>query len=242
MKRSPRPRETPANLSESVHYQLNMYALAASAAGVSLLALAQPAETKIVYTPAHRVIGPNSSYNLNLNHDGKTDFTIVNTYSFNTDISRQNLSVTGKYGLIEGNAGRFGTQFAYALNAGARIGPKSPLFGRVMCFSGYGPWFNVTRRYLGLMFQVKGKTHYGWARLSVSVGYGGAVATLTGYAYETVANKPIIAGKTEGPDEIGGIEQPNPAASGTPVTLGLLAMGAPGLSIWRREESAGRAQ
>ena len=27
-------------------------------------------------------------------------------------------------------------------------------------------------------------------------------ATLTGYAYETVANKPIITGKTKGPDVI----------------------------------------
>jgi hypothetical protein len=37
-----------SKLSEPVHYQLNMYAIAASAAGVSLLALTQPAEAKIV--------------------------------------------------------------------------------------------------------------------------------------------------------------------------------------------------
>jgi hypothetical protein len=30
----------------------------------------------------------------------------------------------------------------------------------------------------------------------------GIVARLTGYAYETVPNKPIIAGKTKGPDVI----------------------------------------
>jgi hypothetical protein len=36
MKHSPRPA---SNLSESVHRQLNMYALAATAAGVNLLAL-----------------------------------------------------------------------------------------------------------------------------------------------------------------------------------------------------------
>jgi hypothetical protein len=48
MKRS---RDT-VTLSDSVHHQLNMYALAASAAGVSVLALAQPAECKIIYTHA----------------------------------------------------------------------------------------------------------------------------------------------------------------------------------------------
>jgi hypothetical protein len=41
----------PSKLSDSVHHQLNMYALAASAAGVGILALAQTAEAKIIYTP-----------------------------------------------------------------------------------------------------------------------------------------------------------------------------------------------
>ena len=43
-----------AKLSESIHQQLSMYALAASAAGVGMLA--QPAEAKIVYTPVHHVV------------------------------------------------------------------------------------------------------------------------------------------------------------------------------------------
>jgi len=44
-----RPRK-PANFSHSVHHRLDMYALAASAAGVAALALAQPAEAKVIYT------------------------------------------------------------------------------------------------------------------------------------------------------------------------------------------------
>jgi hypothetical protein len=44
-------------------------------------------------------------------------------------------------------------------------------------------------------------------------------ATLTGYAYETVPNKPIIAGKTKGPDVI--TVQPDTA----PGSLGRLALG-----------------
>jgi hypothetical protein len=39
MKRSSGPRKTVSNLSESVHQRLNMYAISATTAGVSLLAL-----------------------------------------------------------------------------------------------------------------------------------------------------------------------------------------------------------
>jgi hypothetical protein len=49
MKRSSRPRTT-AKLSESLHQRLNLYAIAAGAAAVSVLASARPAVAKIVYT------------------------------------------------------------------------------------------------------------------------------------------------------------------------------------------------
>ena len=63
MKRSPRPRMK-AELPRSLHRQLNSYAPAASAAGVGVLVLAQPAEAKIIYTMAHHLIPPNTHYNL----------------------------------------------------------------------------------------------------------------------------------------------------------------------------------
>ena len=100
----------------------------------------------------------------------------------------------------------------------------------------YGLWRNVANRYLGLKFKINGKTHYGWARLSVKASkmpYE-ITAVLTGYAYETIPGKAIIAGATKGSDDA------EPAASinmPAPAALGALAMGAPGLSIWRREES-----
>jgi hypothetical protein len=100
----------------------------------------------------------------------------------------------------------------------------------------YGPWANVKDRYLGLEFKIKGKIHYGWARLSVTVSKTTITATLTGYAYETIANKPIIAGRTKGPDD-GSVEESNAALNvptSKPATLGLLAMGSSGLSMWRR--------
>ena len=76
--RSPR---SPSKLSDSVHLQLSAYALAAGAAGVGMLALAQPAEAKIVYTKTHMVIAGAEQYYLDLNHDKITDFTVVNFWT-----------------------------------------------------------------------------------------------------------------------------------------------------------------
>jgi len=64
MIRSPRPR---TNLTDSLQRQLNMYALAAGAAGVGVLALTQGAEAKIVYTPANISLGFDQVTPLDLN-------------------------------------------------------------------------------------------------------------------------------------------------------------------------------
>jgi hypothetical protein len=81
MSRSLLPRKT-VDLPESLHRRLSMYSLAASAAGAGTLALSCPAEAKIVYTPAHIVLGGEYyQYKLDLNHDGVTDLTISNSYS-----------------------------------------------------------------------------------------------------------------------------------------------------------------
>jgi hypothetical protein len=104
---------------------------------------------------------------------------------------------------------------------------------------GYGPWAAATKRYLGLKFVIQGQIHFGWARLNVKAQAGGVVAVLTGYAYETIPNKPIITGKTKGPDD-SNIETPNASltAPASELTLGMLALGSTALSIWRREDVA----
>jgi hypothetical protein len=60
-------------------------------------------------------------------------------------------------------------------------------------------------------------------------------ALLTGYAHETVANKPLLTGRQ------GTIDVSDPLSSlpvQPPATLGMLAEGTPGLSTWRREEDS----
>ena len=78
-----------------------------------------------------------------------------------------------------------------------------------------GLWLHAKNRYLGLKVVIAGKAHFGWARLSVSCPSNLVVGVLTGYAYETIPNKPIIAGQTKKPGVI----------AVQPSTLGELAIG-----------------
>jgi hypothetical protein len=197
----------PSKLSETLHRQLNSYALAASAAGVGALALAQPAEAKVIYTPTHVKIASKHFYLLDLTHNGKAEFMLSNI------ISATNIYGHSWYGLFLRNEGQESCSlasspdrdFAAALPKGARVGSKDFVCGGgdMVIGSSEGQWENVTGRYLGLKFYMGKKPHYGWARLNVTVAPLHVVtAVLTGYAYETIPNKPIIAGKTKGPDVI----------------------------------------
>src|ERR1700733_10598252 len=138
-------------------------------AGGGVLPLAQPAEGRIVYTKAQHSIGRGSSYNLDLNHDGITDFTISVTYHCpQTCVSAVLARPAKGTGGVEGHHSRNGSDWAYALKAGVRIGPKRPFSAKYLVFavsggcSGEGAgsyWCNVTDRYLGLSFKINGQIH-----------------------------------------------------------------------------------
>jgi len=209
-----RPR-TPSKLSDSLHRQLNSYALAASATGVGMLALAQPVEARIVYTPAHTKIFPNHTLSLDLNHDGVTDFSFRNVLTTTTvgSFRSDRLSIFPQgSNQVWGHKTSRGLHYASALQAGVRVGPsgafsagsRSMAYGRDDVGSYYcvGKWNGVNKRYLGLKFAIGANTHFGWARLNVTCNLYKVDAVLTGYAYETIANKPIITGKTKGRDVI----------------------------------------
>lgn len=220
MKRAAR---MPEKLSASAHRQLNIYALAAGAAGVGMLALAQPAEGKIIYHKTHLVIAGAERYNLDLNHDKITDFSIVNFLSNSCPRCVQGLYAVPTGGNSEVGSVKSSIRFAAAMKKGSVIGPKahfqaeSGVMREAFSTQGStGPWNNVKNRYLGFKFQIKGMAHYGWARLNVTGnGIKGIVATMTGYAYETIPNKAVVAGQTTGTD--GGADERG--------TLGGLALG-----------------
>jgi hypothetical protein len=222
-----KPSRTPSKLSDSVHRQLNMYALVASAAEVSVLALAQPAEARIVYTPAHVVIEPNRPYGVDQN------FKIFNDCRTGSGGRSLDLNI-GVYNsnAVMGTRTVTGGISVFRLPAGFLVGPGQHWYsGGVMASYSAGrfggDWQNgpkAVKGYLGLMFRIKSDIHYGWARLTVDGGSGPCFAvTLTGYAYETIVNKPIITGKTKGSDVI----------TVQPASLGHLAAGASAIPTWR---------
>jgi hypothetical protein len=204
--------------------------LAASAAGVGVLALAHPAAGRIIYTPTNVAINDSSHY-LVLNAEGVPNFLLSNMFWFGSSASGAAIWVEAANAktFIETSASnRF--QGAAALYGGDKIPAKSHGFkaggymldfwnewgGRPQGGEGYyGKWRNAENRFLGLKFQIQGKTHYGWARISITNNHS-CTAMLTGYAYETVPGKSIIAGKTDQADD----------SSVPPATLGDLARGA----------------
>jgi hypothetical protein len=249
MNRSSKGPCTAHQLSESFLSHMNAYALAAGAAGVSLMALVQPAEAEIIFTPANATIPLNRYVSIDLNHDGNPDFKFF-FYTFAYHSFRGNLSVIplNGAGVIAG-AGKY----ASPLFRGNSIGPAQAFAeGTQRLFrsqgfaydssrynrSVFGPWVNVTNRYLGVEFAIDGATHYGWIRLSSTVGkFEKRTFTVTGYAYETVAGQGIKAGQLT--DEASAPLESAPLAQ---PSLGVLALGSQGLELWRRDDSLLTAQ
>jgi hypothetical protein len=225
------------------------YALAASVVGLGAFVSAPSAEAKIVYTKVHVYLPVgyySPEYVLDLNHDGRSDFVFRGRGTCDSGCTFD----VGIYGYVGGNENQIiGTKHqarfrpnAVALRTGARIGPARHFYNSGEIASAvtnskgifwYGQWGDggkgLKNRYLGLQFVIKGKIHYGWARVSVKTtsGEGDFTAILTGYAYETIPNKPIIAGNTKGSEA--GTVLPSSATHRTPKskpsTLGELALG-----------------
>ena len=217
----------------------------AAAAGVSLLP-AQLAQAKVVFTPTNTVVGNKTS--IDLNNDGTADFafgfvevdkslllTISPQVTGNAILSNHLEAAAGFFGVPVGPGEHFATNSS---NYGAGVFMADAGSYSVTWF--FGPWANATNRYLGLKFLINGQVHYGWARLSVSnYLHSNTAIVLTGYAYETTPNVNIIEGHTSGPEKASGIAPADLLApANQQLSLGLLARGADGLSIWRREDES----
>lgn len=243
------------SLPDSIDQRTKAYCGAALAAGVSILALAAPSEASVVVTKTHQTIPINGRISVDLNKDGVTDFNIKmsNYFDFSFRDSVRVIPMAG--GGVVGYNGGIGP-YASALAAGANIGPSDHFrvgtYGVVAERSTgkeinsthttrnlYGKWGgDPQNRYVGVKFQIQGKTHYGWIRMTVNTDFpAGMSATITAYAYETVANKAIKAGSTK--SAALNVAQVNKGVTrGSAGSLGMLALGSEGLQIWRREETS----
>lgn len=245
-----------AKISPTLNKTLAAYMAAGAAAGVGLMTAAQQAEAKVIYTPTYAKV--TDLYYLDLNHDGIRDFVLWNVASCTSTACGGELMayLSGGPNVVAGILSQ-----ASALRAGAVIGPavQFPAVSEMMMVSGgihhrqgsssqppaewFGQFANggkgVRDRYLGLKFTINGQTHYGWARFSVSIPNAKILnftPILTGYAYETEPNKPIVAGQETSAATIGSL-LPEPLDV-TTQTLGMLAHGYDAISNWRRENGA----
>ncbi len=250
----------------TAEYGLRWYCLAAAAASVSALALAQPAEGEIIIKNKTIPIPANSGVLLDLNGDGVTDFELFfsNYYIGQYSVNYFTMEPRGAGNSVIGM-----TYSVSALLRGAKIGPAGPFIHTsagypihieesTLCTqncggrTGYsfdqhlrGKWGGGhPNRFIGLKFQINGKTHYGWVRMTVTVKHQGTgkgptgsfSVTITEYGYESVANKSCGAGlagaaavapdvvRTSAKPELESVRKATPA-------LGMLALGAEALPV-----------
>jgi len=213
-------------------------AAAISAITLGSVSLAPPLFAEIIYTPANKSIGKYnaiSSLPIDLNNDGIADLSIsaYNFASFSSGFHER--ASLGAIGLRSNQILVERTYLAVPAVMGQVIGfPASAVGFRqdaLMAASRHssdglssfntteGLWLRAKNRYLGVKFIINGETHYGWARFNAGAGY----AQLTGYAYETIPDKPIPTGVSETAPPESGANSPEGANTGS---LGELALGA----------------
>lgn len=218
--------------------------LTALAAGLGATFIAVPMEGKVVVTKANIPVNSTASLlpptSLDINHDGVVDLVL----------GRNGFASGGTFDLgIGGSAPHGGVivtanGYAAALRHGATIGPSGKFANQfdVESLNGtidgksisHGNWgHNPINRFMGVKFLINGQTHYGWVRLQITIANSDIEGTITGYAYETVANKKLEAGvQSEDLADSAAIKSASPTSR---CSLGMLALGADGLAIWRRD-------
>lgn len=230
---------------DSLHQRLQLYALAAGAAGVSLLALSRPTEAEIIWKSGHVVLDQGGKYDLDLTGDGTIDFEYNIAAFWESDFFTINFwaqpEVAGngfmgglKKGASIGSQGKFLTQ-GYVM-ASALFVANAPY--TCLCDNGFKALNQLA--YQGLRFNINGETHYGWAHWAIHCrARNGSLpelwAELYGYAYETIPNQGLKAGQRKGDDDsLNPATEPLPSGH-APATLGALARGAGALSAWRQK-------
>lgn len=264
-----RQKREPARLTGKLDANLLTYAIAATAAGVGMIAL-PAAEASVVATPANISVPHGGGLiQFDINRDGQMDFGLSwgsrgpvapghhrKTCStncpppFDSQLTVVPAQAANEVWQNGSKAGFFGSSIycAAALAPGRRVGPAAKFTpgnkGLFWYYANFATNQSACRwgqkgprdSYMGVKFlDTGGNLHYGWVRVSI----GGGSVTITGYAYETTPNRGITTGVTHGPVPDARMMGPEDmVAPGTPApaSLGMLALGAPGLVAWRRSE------
>jgi hypothetical protein len=208
-----------SKLASRIDQQLNAYAVAASAAGVALLACSLPADARVIcrttsnsllgtltipFNPANEKFPP---FNLaqtfpvpsgtsSIAFYWNRAFLTPNTQAANDLLATNGLPAALTKRAVIGSKGQFGKGNSYGMlfTYGQEIG-----HGTINHHRGNFPLTKVG--YLGFEFSISGQTHYGWARLRVDIKKPQTITKLLGFGYETTAGKAIHAGSCTTVDE-----------------------------------------
>jgi hypothetical protein len=245
-----------SRLSACINPKLDAKLVAYMAAGLGTLAAGVPAEAKVVYTAANISVGRDAGeIPIDINGDGHPDFLFSNYQTMNArfplgfKVFLALARPAWKANEIVGFTSSKTRVCASALPQKDQVGPNSPFTptqsflleestGSAYSTVRFCPWAGPQshKAYLGVRFNISGEMHYGWIRVTVDQF---SSITVTGYAYETVPNKPISTGNESGAIKTTMLTPTDPVPfAPQPASLGMLARGAEALMLWRREETA----
>ncbi|MBP9083558.1 MAG: T9SS type A sorting domain-containing protein [Bacteroidia bacterium] len=147
------------------------------------------------------------SYNVDLNNDGVSDYSISSVRNGNICqhgglVYRSSVSVsalnTNAVVAVTSTTYPLAMSFNNVISSGLSLSASGFVFNKYWGNCGTGTlnlWPNSVDRYLGLKLIVGTNTYYGWARMQVVFG-SQPTFTIKDYAYNTIPNQPIRAGET----------------------------------------------
>lgn len=220
-----------------LNHQLDRYFLACSTlAGVAAMTSTQEVNAAVVWSGVRNidVATTNGFGGIYIDIEGMTSLTPsagggvgaglmpswdLNPYSSGGNLRAYTDFTASKSGIVY----RYGTDrnVVDLLVAGTLIDNSQPFGNYTRMVQSGGEWQN-TNGFVGIVFSntPSSTLHYGWVRFNTT-GVGGFPATVVDWAYESTPGVGIIAGTI-----------PEPST----VALGCLALGAVGVSAWRRRK------
>jgi hypothetical protein len=219
---------------KSVSVANSRWAAYATAGAATAIAGVNSAEAGIHYSGPLN-IAVNNTATAHQAFDMAADFfQLVQSPSFNGGFAGFYIKGAGT-AMFRGSAGGNTGQFRYPSKLGSGINVSAPgafvanngtFFATLASvqFSG-GQWRNAGTGFIGFKFNGGSGVEYGWVRLSMNGSGAGDTFTLVDYAWGDVGT-PILTGQIAVPE---------------PGSLGLLALGATGLLVWRRSRAKSAA-
>ena len=243
--------------------RLNSYGLAASAAGVALLACSNSAEAAPVCGSLSVTLRNTDTYAFNPAFQKQAPFNVAHTYN---ELSSHTQSLQARGFFIANTPGAKVMASANGLPtelaSGASIGPGGN-FGKG---KQYGLLFGYYYRsrfkgnfqpnqggYVGFQFTQSGQPHYGWLRVKLAKQNGARFSApallLSEFGYESSPNTSITAGTCGSSAEleerapsanrntnVEANQQTVPNARAVSAPLGALALGFEGIALWRTKK------